>query len=98
MGLVQEGVQFQDMNRECTAAVTALRPIVHCSCDVAAKCPRLGGYPTAFESEPAQVEEDTQVATVVVKMTALACDVVGSVLSFGRSQLATQPTQCRSGR
>ena len=79
-------------------AVTTLRLHVNSSCDVAAKCPRLGGYPTAIESKPAQVEEDSQLATAVVQVTALACDVVGSVLSFDRSQLATRPTQCRSGR
>jgi hypothetical protein len=55
---------------------------VHSSCDVAAKYPRLGGHPTAIESEPVQVEEDNHVATVVVLVTALACDVVDSVLSF----------------
>ena len=53
MGLVQEGVQFQDMNRECTAAVTALRPIVHCSCDVAAKCPRLKRFSQTWNGEAA---------------------------------------------
>src|ERR1700685_2941332 len=36
-----------------TAAVTTLRPKVNSSCDVAAKYPRLGGPPTATESEPA---------------------------------------------
>jgi len=54
---------------------------VHSSCDVVAKYPRLCGDPKAIESELVQVEEDNHVATVVVLVTALACDVVSSVLS-----------------
>jgi hypothetical protein len=57
------------VNRDCTAAVTALRPNVNSSCDVAAKYPRLGGRPTATESEPVQVEEDNPVEPVVVLVT-----------------------------
>jgi hypothetical protein len=45
------------VNRDCTAAVTTLRPNVNSSYDVAAKYPHLSGHPTATESEPAQVEE-----------------------------------------
>jgi hypothetical protein len=87
-----------EVDRDCTAAVTTLRPIVHASCDVAARHPNLRGHPTATESEPVQVEDYNHVATVVVWGTALACDVVGSVLSFDRSQRATCPTQGRSRR
>jgi hypothetical protein len=86
------------MNRSCTAAVTTLGPNVHSSCDVAAKCPRISGHPTATESEPVQVEEDTHVTTVAVRVTALVCDVVGSVLNFDRSLARTWPTQSRSRR
>jgi hypothetical protein len=67
-------------------------------CYVAAKYIRLIGHPTATESEPAQVEEGNHVAIIVVRVTALACAVVGSVPSFDRSQRATWPTQRRSRR
>jgi len=85
MRLVHDGVQFPERNREYTAAVTTLRPSVNSSCDVAATHPNLCDHPKATESEPVQVKEDNHVATVVVLVTALACDVAGSVLSFGRS-------------
>jgi len=98
MRFVDDGVQFPEMNRECTTTATTLRPNVNSSCDVAAKHPNLCGHPKATESEPVEVEEDNQVATVVVLVTALACDVVGSVLRFDRSQRATWPTQGRSRR
>ncbi len=88
--------QAPKVNRSCTAPVTTLGPNVNSPCDVAAKCPRISGHPTATESEPVQVEENNHVATIVVRVTALACDVVGSVLTFDRSQRAPWLTQCRS--
>jgi hypothetical protein len=58
---------------------------VQSSCNVAAKYLHLIGHPTATESEPVQVEEDNRVAAVMVPVTALACDVGGSVPNFDRS-------------
>ncbi len=77
-------------------AVTTLRPHANCSCEIAAKYPHLGRHPTATESEPVRVEEGNHAATVVVLVTALTCDVVGSVMNFDRSPERTRPTQCKS--
>jgi hypothetical protein len=93
-----DAVQGLNVNRNCIAAVTALRRNVNSSCDIAAKYRRLGGHPTASESKPVQVEEDNQVATDVVCVTALACDVANLVLNFHRSPARTWPTQFRSRR
>ena len=98
MHLVHDAVHLLGMNREHHNAATTTRPKAHCHCEVAATSPSRGGLPKATGGDPEDVEEDDRMQTVVVLLTALACDVVGSVLSFGRSQLATQPTQCRSGR
>jgi hypothetical protein len=81
------------MNRERTTAVTTLRPHVNCSCEIFAKYPHFGRHPRATESEPVRVEEDNHAATVVVLLTALTCDFVGSVMNFDRSPERTWPTQ-----
>ena len=98
MRFVHDGVQFLEVNREYPVTVTTLRLNVHSSCDVAATHPNLCGHPKATVSEPVQVEEDNQVATVVALLTALACDVAGSVLSFDRSPAPRGLTPVRSRR
>jgi hypothetical protein len=58
---------------------------VHFASDVAVTCPHTCGHATATGREPVQIEADNQVATVVVPVAALACDVAGSVPNFEHS-------------
>jgi hypothetical protein len=86
MHLVHDAVQFPEMAREHTAVVTTPRPIAHSLRGRGDACeprwPREG-----TRRHPADVEEDDKGATVVVPVTALACDVVGWLPSFDRSRM-----------